>query len=62
MFLLYEHWHRGDRGPIKLPSGMLEMDGVSRTSKRRALRSLENLGLILVEWRLKKSPIVTLHL
>ena len=61
-FLLYLHWQRGDRGPIKLASGLLVMDGVSRTSKRRALKELENLGLITVERRSRKSPIVTIAL
>jgi len=61
-FLLYLHWQRGDRGPIKLASGLLVMDGVNRTSKRRALKELENLGLITVERRSRKSPIVTIAL
>jgi hypothetical protein len=61
-FLLYLHWQRGDRGPITLASGMLAMDGVSPSTKVRALRRLEHLGLITVEWRLRKSPKVTLHL
>ena len=62
LFLLYLHWQRGDRGPIKLASGVLVMDGVSRNSKRRALRELESLGLITVERRLRKSPIITIAL
>jgi hypothetical protein len=56
-FLLYLHWkNNGD--PIKLANGMLEMDGVSRHSKLRALRVLERRGLIAVDWQRKKSPIV----
>jgi hypothetical protein len=46
--------------PIKLASGMLKIDGVSRQSKCRALRDLERRGLITVEWWPKKSPIVRL--
>jgi hypothetical protein len=61
-FLLYLNWQRGDRGPIKLASGMLVRDGVNRNSKRRALKELENLGLITVERRPKKSPFVTVTL
>jgi hypothetical protein len=36
--LLYLHWKEGG-GPIKLTNGMLGMDGISRESKRRALKS-----------------------
>jgi hypothetical protein len=61
-FLLYLRWRRGDHGPIKLASGMLVLDGVSRNSKRRALKELEDLGLISVERRLRKSPIITIAL
>jgi DNA-binding transcriptional ArsR family regulator len=61
LLLLYLHWQHGDR-PIKLASGMLVLDGVSRNSKRRALIELENLGLITAERRSRKSPIVTIAL
>ena len=44
--------------PFKLPNGLLKIDGVSPQSKRRALRELARLGLISVEWRPRKSPIV----
>jgi hypothetical protein len=58
-FLLYQHWkNNGD--PIKLANGMLAMGGVSPPSKRRALRDLARRGLITVEWRPRKSPIVRL--
>jgi hypothetical protein len=58
-FLLYLHW-KNNGGPIKLGNGMLAMDGVPPQSKRRALRDLERRGLITVEWRPRKSPIVRL--
>ena len=58
-FLLYLHW-KNNGGPIKLANGMLAMDGVPPQSKRRALRDLERRGLITVEWRPRKSPIVRL--
>jgi len=58
-FLLYLHW-KNNGGPIKLANGMLVMDGVPPQSKRRALRDLERRGLITVEWRPRKSPIVRL--
>ena len=44
--------------PIKLTNGMLKIDGVPPTTKRRALRDLERRGLIAVEWRPRKSPMV----
>jgi hypothetical protein len=57
IYLLHQHWkHHGK--PFKLPNGMLKYDGISRQSKWRALRELEQRGLITIERRLKKSPIV----
>jgi hypothetical protein len=59
--LLYLHWKtNGDA--IKLANGMLAIDGVSRYAKYRALAELERFGLITVNRRRKKSPIVTLIL
>ena len=58
-WLLYMHWK--DRSqPIKLANGMLGCDGVSRKSKWRALNDLESRGLIVVERRPRRSPIVRL--
>jgi len=57
LYLLYLHW-KGNGEAIKLPNGMLAIDGVPPTSKRRALSDLERRGLITVERRPKKSPIV----
>jgi hypothetical protein len=55
--LLYLHWK--DRGaPIRLTNRLLEADGISRQSKWRALRELERRGLIQVECRARKSPMV----
>jgi len=59
--ILYLHWRNRGR-PFKLANGMLEYDGVSRFSKRRALANLEWLGLVTVERQFKKSPIVHVHL
>jgi hypothetical protein len=61
LFLLYLHWE-GKGAPIKLPNGMLQIDGVSRHSKWRALNDLERRGLISVERRPKRSPIIQLNL
>jgi len=57
LYLLYLHW-KGRGEPIKLANGMMARDGVPRESKRRALHDLERRGLITVEWRDRKSPIV----
>ena len=46
--------------PFKLPNGMLGIDGITRFAKYRALRELEELGLIVVERRPKRSPIIRL--
>jgi hypothetical protein len=59
--LLFIHW-KAKGGPIKLANGMLAMDGVSRYAKRRALAELERFGLITINRRQRKSPIVTLIL
>jgi hypothetical protein len=41
---------------------MLEYDGISRQSKWRALRTLKRLGLIVVECRNNKSPVIYIQL
>jgi hypothetical protein len=57
--LHYLQW-RGKGDPIKLTNGILAMEGVSRFAKWRALRELEHLGLIMVERRRRKAPLITL--
>jgi hypothetical protein len=57
--LLYLHW-KGNGEPITLANGMLEMDGIGRKGKSHALDELERRGLITVERRPRKSPIVKL--
>ena len=59
-YLLYLHW-KGGGEPIKLANGMLKYDGVGRHSKQRALTELEQRGLITVERRPRKSPIIHVH-
>jgi hypothetical protein len=63
-FLLHEDWRTNGKTisgkPVKVPNGMLEMDGVPPTTKRRALRDLERRGCVTVERWPKKSPIVRL--
>jgi hypothetical protein len=58
LHLLYLHWKQGGHA-ITLANGMLIMEGVSRWAKWRALRELEQLGLINIECRPRKSPLVT---
>jgi hypothetical protein len=58
LHLLYQHWKSGGR-PILLANGMLRMEGVALGTKWRALRELERLGLIAIERRPRKSPLIT---
>jgi hypothetical protein len=46
--------------PFKLPNAALAYDGISRQTKWRALRDLERRGLIRIECRDSKSPIIHL--
>jgi hypothetical protein len=55
--LCHLDWRHHNK-PFKLPNGMLKYDGISRYSKWRALTDLERRGLIIVERRPKKSPMV----
>jgi len=57
-YLLYQNWKNGS-GPIKLANEMLERSGISHDAKTKALRELERRGLIRVDRRRCKSPIVT---
>jgi hypothetical protein len=59
--LLYLHW-KNNGAPIKLANGMLEIDGINRHAKWRALSELERRGLVVIERRRRRSPIVTLNL
>ena len=60
IYLLYLHW-KDDGGPVKLPNGMLKIDGVNRQAKWRALGDLERRGLITVERRPRRSPLIRLE-
>ena len=57
--LLYAAW-KAKRSTFPLPNGRLRELGISRETKRRALRDLERAGLIVVERPLRKTPVVTL--
>jgi hypothetical protein len=57
--LLHQHWKNGGQ-PIKLTNVALTNAGVSRRQKWRGLPELKQLGLIKIERRRRKSPLVTL--
>jgi len=57
LILLYLHW-KGDGEPVKLANGMLQIDGVSRHAKWRALNELERRGMVIVERRRRRSPLI----
>ena len=58
-YLLHLEWKQGG-GPIKVPNGFLAKLGIGRGAKSRALSKLARLGIISVERRGRKSPIVTI--
>ena len=58
LHLLYQHWKTGGQ-TIALANGSLAMEGVTRRRKWEALGELERLGLITVDRRPRRSPLVT---
>jgi hypothetical protein len=58
--VLYFCWRNGG-APFKLARGLRGMETMPRMTRLRALRDLERRGLVTVEWRTKKSPIVTVQ-
>jgi hypothetical protein len=59
VWLAYQAWRTKSRQFVAGNMALAGM-GVTRKSKNAALRQLEAAGLIKVEWRKWKSPIVTL--
>jgi hypothetical protein len=59
VWLAYLAWEQGSN-TFKLPNGRLQIRGVGRHAKARALRQLEKAGLIRVDRSGTKSPVVTL--
>jgi DNA-binding FadR family transcriptional regulator len=56
--LLYaSRYARG--APFKLPSGRLKRHGLSRTTIWRALQELKRAGLITIEARGQKAPLIS---
>jgi hypothetical protein len=58
-WLVHEARKTGKR-TVPLPNGILARYGVSRETKRRALKQLAAAGVITVEQRPRKTPLVTL--
>jgi hypothetical protein len=58
LYVLYRHWKSGGL-PVTLSNIALEDLRVDRRQKWRALRELEQLGLVTVERRKRQSPRVT---
>jgi hypothetical protein len=61
LHVLYEFWRNGGRA-ILLSNAALNEANVPRWAKWDALRELEGLGLVAVERRPRKSPVVRLLL
>jgi hypothetical protein len=61
LHVLHRHWKGGGK-PFTLSNGIVEMEGVERRAKWRALQELEQLNLISVERHPKRSPKITVHL
>jgi hypothetical protein len=59
VWLAYLAWERRSMS-FTLPNERLQIRGVSRYTKRRALQQLETAGLIQVDRSNSKSPTVTL--
>jgi hypothetical protein len=60
LHLLYLNWKQKGR-PFKLANGMLKIDGIGRTVKWRGLADLERRGLVSIERRKRKSPVITIR-
>ncbi len=44
---------------VVLSNSMLRSVGISRKAKLHALRQLEAAGVVVVDWKVRKSPLVT---
>jgi CRP-like cAMP-binding protein len=58
LYLLHQQWKGGDK-PIPLSNAALTWLGVSRREKWRALTELERAGLVKVDRRPRRVPLVT---
>jgi hypothetical protein len=57
LHLLYQDW-KTEGAAIKIPNIAFANAGISRWAKWRALGELERLGLVVVERRKRRSPLV----
>ena len=60
LFLVYEAWRTKTR-VVKLTNAALAQLGVGRQGKSRALQQLRGAGLVAVEERRGRSPLVTVR-
>jgi hypothetical protein len=58
LLVLHQHWKGGGK-PFTLSNGMAAREGVGQKAKWRGLAELEQLGLITLERRKRRSPRVT---
>ena len=58
LYLLYQHW-KGGGAPVTLSNTAIASEGVTRWGKWEALRELDQLGLVTVEKRKRRSPRIT---
>jgi hypothetical protein len=58
--LILQRSRMENRNPVVLTSTRLDRCGLSRMQKRRALAALENAGLIRIEKRGRRNPLVYL--
>jgi len=60
LLILHRSWLQ-QTPTVMVTNTMVRKYGISREMKRRALKQLEAAGLIAVEWRGTKNPIVTVY-
>jgi hypothetical protein len=58
LYVLYEYWRKGGK-PVSVSNVALAKEGVAFGTKWRGLNELEQIGLVRIERRTRKSPIVT---
>jgi hypothetical protein len=57
LYVLFQYWKT--QQPVPVSNVALKARGVPRRSKYRAIRELERLGLVRVEQRARRSPVIT---
>jgi hypothetical protein len=58
LLILHRCWKERKR-TVTVTNVLCAKYGIDRRVKNRALRQLETAGLIIVEWRARRNPIVT---